>query len=417
MKCQALTQPAHRDYCLIPHRTMGSAAAVTLRGRLLHAHDGCIARSLGGIFARLGRFEVAEAKRVPLTLHVARASVAERSAAATSLFVLNTHTDDEGFVDVRLVGNALAPGRYEARVETTDAPARQRLRSRLVKNRGVEETLVGHLPFVILPPHHARVAVFDLDETLICSQPSSLRGVLDMLVREPTDVQTTPAMAQLARLLAQDGILLAVSGSPEGLRADLEAILRRHGVHFLGGVALTHTETYLRGRQRPFEHKLRVLLERLGDLPAGVRVDFIGDDRKADPFVYDVVAGLIAGRWSEVQLTANLARCGLRRESRRRMARAVARAHLSKLRLGEVIILRVRSQPEAMDVTMPVRLVRDALQAAAVLVASGRLPGGAVPYVAASLRAHVGALAVRQSVIDAQTRALPGAAVLRCCLS
>lgn len=163
------------------------------------------------------------------------------------------------------------------------------------------------------PPHAFR---WDLDKTYLHTEFDTLMDLVRTAVEKPERKRTVAGAAWMIREVRAhtDARVTIVSGSPEQMRASLEAKLRLDGVQWDEFVLKPSLRNVLRLRFRALRdqvgYKLPALLSARANTPSEFRETCFGDDAEADALVYSLYADILGGRVSrdtlhEVMTAAN----------------------------------------------------------------------------------------------------------------
>ncbi len=237
---------------------------------------------------------------------------------------------------------------------------------------------------------------WDLDKTYLRTDFDSLRGLLRTALEKPTDKRAVPGATALLRALRTAGgpgghRICIVSGSPEQMRAVLEAKLALDGVEYDEFVLKPNLRNFLRGRFRALRaqvpYKLPALLQSRSAYPAPAETLF-GDDAESDAIVYSLYADIVAGQIAPDELGRILEAAEAYEDQliqTRSLAEAVPRGNVVR----RILIHLDRRSPTAQFERFGERLVPiyNYFQAALVLYADGELAAHDVLVVAREMLA------------------------------
>lgn len=156
-------------------------------------------------------------------------------------------------------------------------------------------------------PHAFR---WDLDKTYLHTEFDTLLDLVRTAVEKPERKRTVAGAAWMIReVRAQtDARITIISGSPEQMRASLEAKLRLDGVSWDEFVLKPSLRNVLRFRFRALRdqvgYKLPALLAARANTPAECLETCFGDDAEADALVYSLYADILGDRVSLDELRA-----------------------------------------------------------------------------------------------------------------
>jgi hypothetical protein len=146
---------------------------------------------------------------------------------------------------------------------------------------------------------------WDLDKTYLRTDFDSLRALVRTALEKAADKRAVPGAPTLLKALRAAGRgahrICIISGSPEQMRAVLEAKLALDGVEYDEFVLKPNLRNLLRGRFRALRaqipYKLPALLtSRTREAAPGETL--FGDDAESDAIVYSLYADVLAGRLS-----------------------------------------------------------------------------------------------------------------------
>jgi hypothetical protein len=242
------------------------------------------------------------------------------------------------------------------------------------------------------------VARWDLDKTYLRTDFDTLRDIVRTALERPDQKRTVPGAAALLRELGRAGVETHIlSGSPEQLRARIEAKLRLDGARWTSLTLKPNLSNMLRLRFRALRgqlgYKLPALLLRRCELSSQrdargelVREVLLGDDAEADAFVYSLYADVCRGVVEPAQLAEILRIGGAYDDSIREATRFAS--YVERGEVVERILIHLDRQSSPADFKPFGRRVvpfYNYLQAAFILHEDGRLPADAVLRVALDL--------------------------------
>ncbi len=227
----------------------------------------------------------------------------------------------------------------------------------------------------------AHIFRWDLDKTYLRTDFDSLRGLVRAALEKPSEKRAVPGAPALIRALREAGggahRIAIISGSPEQMRAVLEAKLQLDGVVFDEFVLKPNLQNILRARFRALRaqvpYKLPALLGSRVAVPAPAETLF-GDDAESDALIYCLYADIVAGRVARAQLLDVLRAAEAYEDEIERILTLrdeVAKAEV----VGRVIIHLDKRSPTARFDQFGPRLcpVYNYFQAALVLYSDGQL--------------------------------------------
>lgn len=159
------------------------------------------------------------------------------------------------------------------------------------------------------PPHAFR---WDLDKTYLHTDFDTFLDIVRTAVEKPERKRTVAGAAWMIREVRAhtDARVTIISGSPEQMRASIEAKLRLDGVQWDEFVLKPSLKSVLRFRFRALRdqvgYKLPALLAARANTPPECRETCFGDDAEADALVYSLYADILGGRLSLDTLRAVL---------------------------------------------------------------------------------------------------------------
>ena len=151
---------------------------------------------------------------------------------------------------------------------------------------------------------------WDLDKTYLHTEFDTLMDLVRTAVEKPERKRTVPGAAWLIREVQAhtDARVTIVSGSPEQMRAALEAKLRLDGIRWDEFVLKPSLRNVLRFRFRALRdqvgYKLPALLAARANTPEDFLETCFGDDAEADALVYSLYADILGDRVSTETLRA-----------------------------------------------------------------------------------------------------------------
>lgn len=157
---------------------------------------------------------------------------------------------------------------------------------------------------------------WDLDKTYLHTEFDTLLDIVRTAVEKPERKRTVAGAAWLLREVRAitDARVSILSGSPEQMRAALEAKLRLDGIRWDEFVLKPSLRNVLRLRFRALRdqvgYKLPALLEMRARTPADFVETCFGDDAEADALVYSLYADILGGRVSQDELRAVMTAAG-----------------------------------------------------------------------------------------------------------
>ncbi|MEZ4393683.1 MAG: hypothetical protein R3A48_21650 [Polyangiales bacterium] len=157
------------------------------------------------------------------------------------------------------------------------------------------------------PPHAFR---WDLDKTYLHTEFDTLLDIVRTAVEKPERKRTVAGAAWMIREVRAhtDARITIISGSPEQMRASIEAKLRLDGVQWDEFVLKPSLRSVLRFRFRALRdqvgYKLPALLAARATTPPECLETCFGDDAEADALVYSLYADILGGRVSPETLRA-----------------------------------------------------------------------------------------------------------------
>ncbi|MBI5499631.1 MAG: hypothetical protein HY907_05280 [Deltaproteobacteria bacterium] len=240
------------------------------------------------------------------------------------------------------------------------------------------------------------VHVWDVDQTYLDTDLSSLAGMLRIPLEMAIDKRTIPGVVAVLRECRRGPgprpasvPLYFVSASPP----QLEGVIRRRmlldGVEPDGFVMKDQLALALRGAFRRLrtqvEYKLTALWSLIAVLPPRARLVLVGDDWESDASVFARLAAVQAGELAPDALPEALAGAGVADPP---ALVELARRAQGRARVESACVLLTRGRdPSAFEAHRPVvRAAREAFQLAAVLLDGGFIAAAGAARVARRLR-------------------------------